>query len=436
MEITEFIESATKPVPLATLTELATDRRAHGDDVVAAFASQVQLRSQAAQGVLETATAANRDTLLASEQRAYDGAVRERDSILRLQQAVEQRTEQRAYVPPTQAAERRVEPVGAVLTREQSVRSWLEQRGGFLYQGERGVDQPSLGRAIRALVTGNRSGLSPLELRALAEGSGTAGFTVPEILATPFIDRVRNGMVVMRAGAQTVPMTSDTLHVARLAQPGGSPGAAWKSENDPISDSGLTIERVSFIARTLPMKVTLSVELSEDSVNIDQIIERELAQALAVELDRVALLGSGVPPEPSGITTQADVGTGSVGSPFSNWDFLADAAGSLWALNHEPNAALYGATHATAVAKFADTIGQPLRRPDALSGITDYRTNQLATSIIVGDFRQLMVGIRTGFQLEASRVAGDAFTNLQVIVRAYLRADVQLAHPEAFTVLS
>jgi hypothetical protein len=42
--------------------------------------------------------------------------------------------------------------------------------------------------------------------------------------------------------------------------------------------------------------------------------------------------------------------------------------------------------------------------------------------------------------MEISRTAADstgsAFTNAQVWIRAYLRADVQLAHPRAFNVLS
>jgi len=50
-----------------------------------------------------------------------------------------------------------------------------------------------------------------------------------------------------------------------------------------------------------------------------------------------------------------------------------------------------------------------------------------------------MVGVRTSFRLEVSRTAADssssAFSNLQIFVRAYLRADVQLAHPAAFQIV-
>ena len=87
MEITQFITETSKGIiPLATLTSLAADRRAFGDDVLAAFKTQVELRSTTAQAVLTDAEKAGRDTLLASEQRSYDAAVRERDSILSLTQ--------------------------------------------------------------------------------------------------------------------------------------------------------------------------------------------------------------------------------------------------------------------------------------------------------------------------------------------------------------
>src|SRR5215831_18755619 len=88
MELQQFIQQTT-PVPLADLTALAATRTCFGDDVLAAFSTQVQLRNAAAQTVLDTATHAGRDALLASEQRSYDAAMRERDAILSLQRAVE-----------------------------------------------------------------------------------------------------------------------------------------------------------------------------------------------------------------------------------------------------------------------------------------------------------------------------------------------------------
>lgn len=450
MEITKFIEDTSKgPIGLDVLTTLAADRRAHGDDVLAAFKTQIEQRSGAAQKVLDAATAAGRDTLLASEQRSYDGAIRERDAILGLQRAVEARTTQIAHVPATQvpATETRTEDVSPVLTRETRMADWLTKRGGFRYQGERGVENMRLGRVVRALALGDRRGLSDLEQRALSEGvDASGGYTVPEVLAGRFIDRTANAMVVRAAGAQIVPMTSDVLHIARLAQPTApSPDiqtATWKAENADIDETDLLLERVTFTARTLPVLLKLSVELSEDSVNVDEIIERELARQLALELDRAALLGSGTPPEPDGIRNQSGVGVTALNAAPADYDFLVDAIGRVWAQNHEPNARIYNSSIATEIAKFKDQQDQPLRAPDIVTAVPAFRTNQIPNTggspddsmVFVGDFTQLMIGLRSSFRLEVSRVAGDAFSKLQVWVRAYLRADVQLAHPEAFDV--
>jgi HK97 family phage major capsid protein len=450
MEITQFLSDTTKAIiPIATLTMIAADRRAHGDDVLAALKTQIEQRAAQAQTVLDGAGAAGRDTLLASEQRSYDSAIRERDSILGLLRQVEQRTQQIAYVPATQTStETRVEHVSPVLAKEQRCADWLQQRGGYLYAGERGVEALRFGRIVRALALGDRRGLTPLEQRALSEGTdASGGYTVPEVLAARFIDRVRNAMVVQRAGAVIVPMTSDTLHIARLAQPTApSPDittATWKTENADITETDLLLERVTFTARTLPVLLKMSVELSEDSANVDEIIERELSQQLAQELDRVALLGSGTPPEPDGIRNQANVNIEDFGSVDpTSYDFLVDAIGRVWAQNFEPTARIYNASLATLLAKLKDSTNQPLRVPDVVAAVPAFRTQQIgnagsspdSTTVFVGDFSQLMIGMRTSFRLEISRVAGTAFEKLQVWTRAYLRADVQLAHPEAFDV--
>ena len=113
--------------------------------------------------------------------------------------------------------------------------------------------------------------------------------------------------------------------------------------------------------------------------------------------------------------------------------------------NFEPNAWIANSTLATVIAKFKSSAdSQPLRMPDAVAAVPTFRSNQVpmdgvspnTCSLFVGDFRELMIGLRTSFRLEVTRTGGDAFTNLQVWVRCYLRADVQLSHPEAFNVLT
>ena len=372
MDIQTLITTgAAGPLPLEQLRALAGNVGAFGQDVIDLFAGQAERRALSAGIVLTTADTESRD-LLASEQRSYDRTMREAEQIRALQADVERRTAQRSTVPSSQqppTETRAAAALGPVLGTEQRMGAWLQARGGHAYAGDQGADTMRLGALIAAMASGNRSRLTELERRALSEGTDSAGgFTVPEVVAASFIDRVRAALVVQRAGARIVPMTSDTLHMARVAQPGlflaGAPTvnaatAAWKLENALIAESSLVLERVTFTTHTLPLLLKMSVELFEDSANISEIVEQEMAASTALELDRVALVGTGTAPEPRGILNQTGVLTGSA-AVLSAWDYLIDAAGALWAVNEEPTAAIFGTAMAITQAKFRDADGQPL----------------------------------------------------------------------------
>src|SRR5262249_40647676 len=158
----------------------------------------------------------------------------------------------------------------------------------------------------------------------------------------------------------------------------------------------------TFNAKTLPIIIKMSVELSEDSMNIDEIISRELSAAFALELDRVGLVGSGVNPEPEGIVNQSDVTVDALNTTPTNYDFMVNGVGDVWAANHEPNAIIMNSTLATYLAKLKDSTQQPLQVPPAIANIPRYRTNAIEgvgspagdSSVFYGDFTQLMIGLR------------------------------------------
>jgi HK97 family phage major capsid protein len=135
-------------------------------------------------------------------------------------------------------------------------------------------------------------------------------------------------------------MTAQTLALARLTSE-GTP--AWKSENAAITAGDLVFDRVTFTARTLVRTILLSVELFEDAdPSSEDVIARSFAGQMAVELDRVALLGTGTPPEPrgvlnqSGVTSTAHGAAGTVISTATAYDWHLDAVGVVRAANFTP----------------------------------------------------------------------------------------------------
>lgn len=316
---------------------------------------------------------------------------------------------------------------------------------------EQRYNGPGLGAYIRGIVTGRWSGAE--ELRALAEGSTPGSYLVPTPLAGYYIDLVRNQTQVIRAGAMTVPFDSATYKIARQT---GDVTSGWKAENAAITFSDANFDVVTFTANTLVAGSKLSIEVVEDAPNIDAIVGQSITKSLALALDYAALYGSGSSNQPKGIRNQANVVVTDLGaaSGYTLVDFSKFSTGISTLMGNNfngPFSILYSARTAGELDNLRDTLSQPLRQPDLVSAARKFVTNQIPNNLthgsanttsdaFIGQFDQCMIGVRTGMVMEISRAAADstgsAFTDAQVWVRAYLRADVQLAHPLAFNVLT
>jgi HK97 family phage major capsid protein len=331
-------------------------------------------------------------------------------------------------------------PREPVLTRDQSVHDWLQARGAFDPAEAEGL---SFDRYLRGLATARWDGAE--HERALAEATvGAGGALVPAPLSARVIDLMRNRTVVLRAGATTVPMGSQTLALARLTSE-GSP--AWKTEGANITAADMVFDRVTFTARTLVRLIQLSVELFEDAdPSSEGVIAQSFAGQMAVELDRVALLGTGTAPEPRGVLNQSGITStahGAAGSAISNYDWWLDAIGAVRAAGFEPNAHIQAPRSSTSLSKLKEATTNAYLTPPAglLPMLT---TKSVPINLTVGastdtslvftaDWSQLMVGIRTDFNL---RFLGERYLadSLTYAFLAYLRADIQLTQPTAFVV--
>jgi HK97 family phage major capsid protein len=404
MEIQDFV-TATTTIPLAELTTLAATRGCFGDDVLAAFSSQVQLRSTTAQAVLDAATAANRDSLLASEQRSYDAAMRERDAILGLQRAVEQRTETRSFVPESQ--------------RPQPERK-------------------------------KKSGLFGLELRALAEGSGAGAVISPDQWGPGFYDRLAATSVALKSGIRVIRTDRDAVHVPRIDS---DPAAAWTAEAAPITPSDPGYTDIIATPRKLATIVVMSNELIADSnPDVTSLLEMQVARALALKFDLGVFEGSGTPPEIRGLKNVAGIvlDASLTGAP-ANLDVFANAIATLESNNATASAIvmhprtwgtlskLKQGTANNNMPLLLESPGSPVTR--SIYGVPVYLSSQLSviegtaeSSAYVFDASQVVAVFRqdTRIELDRSRL----FNTDQSELRAIMRADVVVPNPLAVVRIS
>ena len=305
------------------------------------------------------------------------------------------------------------------------------------------ADQLDLGLMIRGMACGKWAG-ADRERRALSEGLGTAGaYAVPEPLAGYILDVARAQSVCIAAGMATVQMEADTLQIARVT---ADPTASWRAENAEIAESEPTFGSFKLTATSLGVFCKVSQELVADAPNVGQVVEETLAKACGLALDYACLMGTGAL-EPMGIYNDSDVQElTSIGVPDID-DFI-DAVTAVREENHEPNAAVLHPTYWGLMDKMKYGDGYyVVPGPPAYANLKHLGSTQIPKTLgggaesvgFVGDFTKLLLGVRQSVTLEASREASDstssAFRNVQIWIRAILRADVCISYEKAFCIL-
>jgi HK97 family phage major capsid protein len=290
----------------------------------------------------------------------------------------------------------------------------------------------TLGHFLRAIQFGPRN---DAERRALSIGTPSAGgYLVPQPLMVSWIDNLRNAVAVAAAGATFVPMMRKTLDIARLDS---DPTAAWRNEAGAVSQSDAVFSSVQLDAQDLAVEVVTSRELAQDSVNLEAILERSFTQSFAVELDRVALVGSGSAPEPEGVLNatgviEIDLG----GTTMTRYQSLVALRRDVQKANASPNAWIMNNTTLSELAGLEASDNQPLQPPKYFSELELFATegvpDNLGTGtdespVFLGNWSDLLIGLRedTTIQLNPFLRAG----NGQVSWFVHLRADIQLARP-------
>lgn len=310
------------------------------------------------------------------------------------------------------------------------------------------AEVPTIGRLMRGLVLGGRADDAAElaeERKALSIGADpSGGYTVSGLLASQWIDALRAKMVLTQAGAMTVPMDSKTLTLAKLT---GDPSVQWHGENADITDGEPTFGAVELSAKTCVALVKLSLELAQDSANIEQILQTALVNATANAIDSAGLVGvtTNAAAAPSGIYNAAGRNkvTG-IGAPTS-WDYVVDGMYELLADNvpMESIGAMIG--HPAIWKKMRKLKtgisgdNTPLTMPAEVAALPKLWTTGAplaagTAKAIIGDWRDLLFGVRQNISV---RILDQAFlgSNLQLAVLVYARVDFASARDESFCTL-
>ncbi len=317
------------------------------------------------------------------------------------------------------------------------------------------VGEIRFGALVAALANGKAvSALNDAEAKALSTLVPSAGgYLVPEAIGSIFVDAVRPKMRVLEAGALTHPMEAGIVHLPGW---GDKVTAAWRSEGGAFTEAAPTFRAVTLQAKSVATKVTVDVEVLEDAAanigGVAQIIDTEIGKALAEAVDYAALHGAGADGEPLGIYNTPSINSVSMatnGAIPTDWDKFLDTVYELEADNFEPTAAIWSPRTENTMRKLVTGITSDktkLTPPARIQELTKLLTNQVPNTLTHGtdtassaaffaEWPYVVIGFRPEMTV---RLQADPYTqagNGQVVICAYMRADVGLLDRSAVSVL-
>lgn len=304
-----------------------------------------------------------------------------------------------------------------------------------------------LDRWLAATMLGDRcEDKAALDFAREAKGlSGSAtGVLLPEAFQGEWIDNLRSFMVLEAAGMTTATMTARTVTGSSIVS---DPPVGWRSEGSPLMAGDPTFELRSLVANSLAVRVQATAELAQDSPDFGSQLLNVMGKALALEIDRVGLVGTGLANQPKGIVNTAGVNTiAAVGTPTGYGPFVSGLQKLLESNvpleRTEQNAIMSPRTWGT-LENLQATDGQPLMRPRALDKMVFRPTTSIPNNLgvgedeslaIMGDFRDLVLGVRMEASVEALRLQTFA-SNLQLEFIGWTRVDFMVRRPASFVVL-
>ena len=288
-----------------------------------------------------------------------------------------------------------------------------------------------------------------LEIRNITTttpAGAAGGNLIAQLLdASRYVDALRARTIVRQAGAQIISGVVGNLDIPRMKQTGQ---VAWFNEGDTILRTDEGFDKVSFRPRHCGAISTYSRNLCFRQHRIaEMLIRDDLSRLLALDIDRVALTGSGQGAEPLGVIHNPLCGTVPAAAysyqnnvnlraqltgknvPLESLAFVGDSTIDAWALST------------------VDAMSRPLGKQIVYLGLPDYTSNvatfpglpagtpvlpAMATPLIIGAFSDMLICFWSELDILPNATADSVYTTGAVMVRALMTADVNLRHPESF----
>lgn len=267
-------------------------------------------------------------------------------------------------------------------------------------------------------------------------GGSSGGYAVgTEHLGASFVEMLRNKSALIRLGARVLNGLKGDLAIPRQS---GAGTAYWIAENANITtESALALGQIAMSPKTIGAYTDYSRKLLiQSSPDIDQLVNDDLANVVALGIDVAGLYGTGADGQPTGVKLTDGINTKDLGAADPTFLEIIEME-SLIAADNADVANMKYLVHANGrgvlkgTPKFTST-GTPIwEAGNTVNGYGAEVSNQVTSGdFFFGNWADLLIGLWSGLDLTADKAAGALAGTTRII--ALQDVDFAVRHPESF----
>lgn len=258
--------------------------------------------------------------------------------------------------------------------------------------------------------------------RDLTAGTAADGgnLVATDLLASSFIDILRNRAVVMRAGATMMNGLQGNVAIPKQT---GAATAYWVAESGAPTESQQTIAQVTMTPKTVGAYTDFSRRLIlQSSIDVENMVRRDLAAVIALAIDTAALYGTAASNQPRGLKNQVGINTKDFAAASPTFAELVGMETEVQTDNADVGTMRYlmnpvqvGAAKTTP--KFGSGTEATIWEPgNTVNGYAVEVSNQVTSGdVFFGNFADLMIGFWSGLDLTVDPYAGATSGTVRVI---------------------
>lgn len=311
-----------------------------------------------------------------------------------------------------------------------------QRAAGFELEVSRAAQQKSGKEARGILIPADVLGFGR---RDLTVGSATGGgdLVATDLMSDSFIDLLRKALVLQTAGATV--MTGLQGMVALPRQSGGAT-VYHVAESASITESQLSVDQVTMQPRTIGALTDYSRRLLlQSSIDIENLVRRDLAQQIAIEVENQAINGTGASSYPLGFLNVTGINTESGYTAFSDYvnaeASLSTSNALLGTLGYLMNSTLRGTLKTTEKSATGTNANFIYEANNTINGYPAYVSNSMpANTAVFANFSDILIGFWSGLDIMVDPYTGSTSGTVRVV--AMQDYDVAIRHPESICKLS